>query len=132
MADRITQLQQAIHLLSEHFYNSVGLLQQIAGSVNDPSTGRSERNQEASQLAVEFSDKISRTSYDIYTIIDSLPTRELTPEVQSQRRLEAIDRNDLIAQQLKSSVIEGKAMLVKIRNAQKRISDLELDMLKEV
>lgn len=122
MADRITQLQQAIHLLADHFYNSIGLLQELAESTDAVDESNSQ----------VYSRCISRTSYDISTIIDSLPTIELKPDNYFNRLQLTNVYNDDRAKQLIVFLNLAKASLFQVRNAQSRISELQLTMLTEL
>ncbi|KAI6659716.1 Mediator of RNA polymerase II transcription subunit 21-like isoform X1 [Oopsacas minuta] len=130
MADRITQLQQAIHLLADHFCNSVGLLQQAAELAN-PQAIRHLHDNDPSPLPQIYSRCISRTSYDICTIIESLPTLELKLDNHFIRLQSAIITNDERAKQLILILNIAKDFLLSIRNAQTKISDLQLTMFKE-
>ena len=132
MADRITQLQQAIHLLADHFYNSIGLLQQVAESVSQSNSINARDKIEVSHLPNRYSRFVSRTSYDIYTIIDSLPTSELSQQNNRSRLDLAIKTNHVSAEELKGIIISAKFSLLNIRHAQTIISDLQLKMLKEI
>ena len=123
MADRITQLQQAIHLLADHFCNSIGLLQELAESTDTVDDSNS---------PLVYSRCISRTSYDISTIIESLPSVELKPDNHFDRLQLKIDNNDDRAKQLNKFLHIAKVSLFQIRNAQSRISDLQLKMLTEM
>ena len=123
MADRITQLQQAIHLLADHFYNSIGLLQEYAESTDLVDDSNSPQ---------VYSRCISRTSYDISTIIESLPTIELKPDNHFDRLQLTINNNDDRAEYLDKFLNLARVSLLQIRNAQSRISDLQLKMLTEL
>ena len=128
MADRITQLQQAIHLLADHFYNSIGILQQVAETF---SVHLHEKD-EICHLANKYSRFVSRTSYDIFTIIDSLPTNELSQKSHKSRLELAITHNLLTAEELKCIITTAKISLLNIRHAQSIISNLQLKMMKEI
>ena len=129
MADRITQLQQAIHLLADHFYNSIGILQQVAESV---SLHMKSDEIDLSQLPNKYSRFVSRTSYDIFTIIDSLPTCELSQENHKSRLDLAMKNNQMAAEELNGIIFTAKLSILNIRHAQTIISNLQLKMLKEI
>uniref|UniRef100_A0A8C4QMF3 Mediator of RNA polymerase II transcription subunit 21 n=1 Tax=Eptatretus burgeri TaxID=7764 RepID=A0A8C4QMF3_EPTBU len=86
MADRLTQLQDALNLMADHFCNAVGVLQQCAPSSCFTSTqgaaikdAQASTQEEYSQL---FATLIARTAKDIDVLIDSLPSEDSTPALQ--------------------------------------------------
>ncbi|NXY87418.1 MED21 polymerase, partial [Alcedo cyanopectus] len=89
MADRLTQLQDAVNSLADQFCNAIGVLQQcgppasfsnIQTAINkdqpaNPTEGKS-------LYAQLFAALIARTAKDIDVLIDSLPSEESTAALQ--------------------------------------------------
>ncbi|XP_038059617.1 mediator of RNA polymerase II transcription subunit 21-like isoform X2 [Patiria miniata] len=132
MADRVTQLQDAVNQLAEHFCNSVGVLQQSASPAKFPGFEKqgvgqlpepAQSQEEYSQL---FAQLIARTAKDIDVLIDSLPSEESTLELQqaSLRNLEA--DNQEAAAKLAEVVERGEALLVRIQEALGDIAEAQL------
>jgi len=133
MADRLTQLQDAVNMQAENFCNSIGTLQQFAKPSFFPefekssskSPAQTQNTEEDAQL---FATLIARTAKDIDVLIDSLPSEESTPELQaaSLRRLE--QENQETAQRLEETVKRGEALLEQIQTALQDIADSQLKM----
>lgn len=131
MADRLTQLQEAVNQLGEYFCSSIGVLQgspepiqQNGGHPADPQGPASEPTAPSTgENATLFASLIARTAQDIDILIDSLPSQEYTPEkqVESLQKLEADNRQ--AAEKLRKAVEEGEVLLGKIREALKEICD---------
>ncbi|XP_065892623.1 mediator of RNA polymerase II transcription subunit 21-like [Dysidea avara] len=142
MADRITQLQDAINQLSNHFCNSIGVLQQDSlptGQEPDSShkdatstgaTTTTTTTQDANTML--FASLITRTAQDIDILIDSLPSHEYTEEmqVQSLQKLEA--ENQECCRILRETISKGEALLECIRKAQKEIAETQLELRAQV
>ncbi|CAG0887608.1 unnamed protein product [Cyprideis torosa] len=134
MADRLTQLQDAVNAQAENLTNAIGILQQEAtpspftgfergassGKSNSASSGSSE------DLAQVFARIISRTAKDIDTLIDSLPSEDLTGELQSESLRVLEDENRGSARQLRESVTRGEQLLARIQAALHDISHSQL------
>ncbi|XP_033627490.1 mediator of RNA polymerase II transcription subunit 21-like [Asterias rubens] len=133
MADRVTQLQDAVNQLAEHFCNSIGVLQQSATPAKfpgfekqgvtlqqEPGPGPQE---DYTQL---FAQLIARTAKDIDVLIDSLPSEESTVELQqaSLKHLEV--ENQEAAHKLGEVVQRGEALLVRIQEALGDIAEAQL------
>lgn len=130
MADRLTQLQDAVNQMGEHFCNSVGVLQQCAPSSQFPSFdkqgGKSPVTQQPEDYAVVFSKLIARTAKDIDVIIDSLPSVESSQELQL-KSLQALEiENQEAADRLLAVVEQGEQLLEKIQEAQHDIANVQL------
>ena len=90
MADRLTQLQDAVNELAELFCNGVGILQQQAVPGHFPGFDRAggrtpQHGQPAEDYAQLFATLIGRKTKDIDTLIDSLPSEESSTELQVGR-----------------------------------------------
>ncbi|XP_076312559.1 mediator complex subunit 21 isoform X2 [Tachypleus tridentatus] len=85
MADRLTQLQDAVNAQAENLCNSIGVLQQFAPPSSFPEFEKSASKpaQSSSEdYAQLFATLIARTAKDIDVLIDSLPSDESSPELQ--------------------------------------------------
>ncbi|KAJ8042962.1 Mediator of RNA polymerase II transcription subunit 21 [Holothuria leucospilota] len=129
MADRVTQLQDAVNQMAEHFCNSIGVLQQNAA----PSKFQQPEKQGATETpAVQddftqlFAQLIARTAKDIDVLIESLPSEESTAELQnaSLKRLE--QENKEAAQKLADLVKRGDTLLLRIQEALSEIAEAQL------
>ncbi|XP_015763735.1 PREDICTED: mediator of RNA polymerase II transcription subunit 21-like [Acropora digitifera] len=90
MADRITQLQDALNQLADQFCNSVGILQQTAqpgiSGFDKTSTGGGSGVTQEGHAAL-FATLISRTAKDIDFLIESLPSEECSSALQVSNSL---------------------------------------------
>lgn len=129
MADRLTQLQEAVNQLADHFCNAVGVLQQSAppgqfvGFEKTASKPPAVTNEDEAAL---FAQLIARTAKDIDILIDSLPSEDSSPELQlaSLQRLEM--ENQEAAKQLEDVVAQGEKLLVQIQQALHEIAQSQL------
>ncbi|XP_013781319.1 mediator of RNA polymerase II transcription subunit 21-like [Limulus polyphemus] len=131
MADRLTQLQDAVNAQAENLCNSIGVLQQFAPPSSFPEFEKSasKPTQSSSEdYAQLFATLIARTAKDIDVLIDSLPSEESSPELQaaSLRRLE--QENQESAKRLEEVVRRGEALLEQIQQALHDIAQSQLDM----
>uniref|UniRef100_A0A1X7SP95 Mediator of RNA polymerase II transcription subunit 21 n=1 Tax=Amphimedon queenslandica TaxID=400682 RepID=A0A1X7SP95_AMPQE len=94
MADRLTQLQDAVTQMSDYFCNSIGILQQnqTTGSTNN---------------ATLFASLISQTATDIETLIESLPDQEYTPEKQEETLKNLVAENQVSGEKLRQVINEA-------------------------
>lgn len=132
MADRLSQLQDAVNFQAENFCNSIGILQQFAtpsffkdfdktrGPQDKTSHGQ---NEDYGQL---FAQLIAKTAKEVDLLIDSLPSEESSPELQavSMRQLEA--ENQEAAQKLEEAVKRGERLLEQIQKALQDIAEAQL------
>jgi len=130
MADRLTQLQDVVNQMAEHFCNSVGVLQQCAPPSTlqsfDKQGGKSPVSQPAEDYAVVFSKLIARTAKDIDVLIDSLPSVESSQELQLKSLQELEIENQEAADRLSAVVQQGEQLLQKIQEAQHDIANVQL------
>nr|XP_037290882.1 mediator of RNA polymerase II transcription subunit 21-like [Rhipicephalus microplus] len=85
MADRLTQLQDAVNAQADNFCNSIGILQQYAPPSSFPEFEKSVSkpgHQPQEDYPQLFATLIARTAKDIDVLIDSLPSEEASPELQ--------------------------------------------------
>lgn len=131
MTDRLTQLQEAVNCQSENLCNAVGILQQSAPPSNFTEFAeRPQENPECEQTPENypklFATCIARTAKDIDVLIDSLPSEELTPELQAAclRRFES--DNQEAAAKLEDAVKRCDELLQKVRGILKNIAKKQL------
>ncbi|XP_002739900.1 mediator of RNA polymerase II transcription subunit 21-like [Saccoglossus kowalevskii] len=126
MADRLTQLQDAVNQLADHFCNSIGVLQESSVPGKFSGFDKQEQQQQAEDNSLLFAQLIARTAKDIDVLIDSLPSEDATVELQnaSIQRLE--NENEEAARKLKDIVRKGEILLERIQSALKEIADAQL------
>ncbi|XP_018329125.1 mediator of RNA polymerase II transcription subunit 21 [Agrilus planipennis] len=132
MADRLTQLQDCINQLAEHFCNSIGILQQFASPSKFPGfdrTGSQTPQQQTQDDYVQlFTTLIARCSKDIDTLIESLPSEESSTELQLQSLKVLEAENQETAERLEAIVHRGQELLDQIQIALSDISQAQLEM----
>ena len=132
MADRLTQLQDAINQQADNFTNSLGILQQTAnpshftGFGNRPQPTQ-QHNEDHTHLFVQM---IARTAKDIEVLIDSLPSEESSTELQSAGLKKLENENEQAAQKLENVIKEGTEVLEKIQSALHDIAQAQLEIQK--
>ncbi|XP_077325206.1 mediator of RNA polymerase II transcription subunit 21 isoform X2 [Lithobates pipiens] len=86
MADRLTQLQDALNSLADQFCNAIGVLQQCAPPASfsniQTSINKDQPPNPTEEYAQLFAALIARTAKDIDVLIDSLPSEESTAALQ--------------------------------------------------
>ncbi|XP_064619688.1 mediator of RNA polymerase II transcription subunit 21-like [Lineus longissimus] len=130
MADRLTQLQDSVNQLADHFCNGIGVLQQSATPGSFPGfekTGNKTPTESSDDYAPLFAQLIARTAKDIDVLIDSLPSEESSTDLQAAclRRLEA-ENNDA-ARRLEEVVKRGETVLEQIQQALHEIALSQLE-----
>ena len=138
MADRVSQLQDALNELANHFCNSIGILQQTAQPSqftgfekedNDPKQDKVANQEGHAKL---FAALIARTAKDIDFLIDSLPSEECSTELQIAS-LDKLEReNEEAADKLQQAVKKGEAVLEMLQNALKIMAERQLNSEREV
>ncbi|NXU49837.1 MED21 polymerase, partial [Turnix velox] len=132
MADRLTQLQDAVNSLADQFCNAIGVLQQCGppASFSNIQTALN-KDQPANPTEGKpffslFAALIARTAKDIDVLIDSLPSEESTAALQaaSLHRLE--EENHEAAARLEEVVYRGDMLLEKIQSALADIAQSQL------
>ncbi|NXD77888.1 MED21 polymerase, partial [Halcyon senegalensis] len=133
MADRLTQLQDAVNSLADQFCNAIGVLQQcgppasfsnIQTAINkdqpaNPTEGKS-------LYAQLFAALIARTAKDIDVLIDSLPSEESTAALQAASLYRLEEENHEAAARLEEVVYRGDMLLEKIQSALADIAQSQL------
>nr|CAD7576563.1 unnamed protein product [Timema californicum] len=134
MADRLTQLQDAVNQQADNFCNSVGILQQFSTPSKFPGFDRSgsqtpsQTTQQQEDHAHLFATVIARCAKDIDVLIESLPSEDSSTEIQvaSLRHLEQDNRE--AGEQLEDVVRRGEALLEQVQAALADIAKSQLDM----
>ncbi|XP_033126761.1 mediator of RNA polymerase II transcription subunit 21-like [Anneissia japonica] len=135
MADRVTQLQDAVNQLADHFCNSIGVLQQSATPGKLQSTVKEEQSgappQQQEDLTLLFAQLIARTAKDIDLLIDSLPSEESTTELQNASLARLEEENHEAAKKLRDVVRRGDILLAQIQQALSDIAEAQLKTQEE-
>ncbi|XP_040505973.1 mediator of RNA polymerase II transcription subunit 21 isoform X2 [Gallus gallus] len=86
MADRLTQLQDAVNSLADQFCNAIGVLQQCGPPASfsniQTAINKDQPANPTEEYAQLFAALIARTAKDIDVLIDSLPSEESTAALQ--------------------------------------------------
>ncbi|CAG0883264.1 unnamed protein product [Darwinula stevensoni] len=132
--DRLTQLQDAVNLQADNLCNSIGVLQQHATPTPFPGFDRGGKtpmdHQAAEDYAQLFATLIARTAKDIDVLIDSLPSEDLSGELQASSLRILEQENQEAARQLSEVVRKGEATLAQIQGALHDIAQSQLEMQK--
>ncbi|NXV12782.1 MED21 polymerase, partial [Cepphus grylle] len=143
MADRLTQLQDAVNSLADQFCNAIGVLQQcgppasfsnIQTAINkdqpaNPTEGKPfflHLLTNCEQYAQLFAALIARTAKDIDVLIDSLPSEESTAALQAASLYRLEEENHEAAARLEEVVYRGDMLLEKIQSALADIAQSQL------
>ncbi|XP_026866731.1 mediator of RNA polymerase II transcription subunit 21 isoform X1 [Electrophorus electricus] len=139
MADRLTQLQDAVNSLADQFCNAIGVLQQCAPPASfsniQTSINKDQPSNPTEEYAQLFAALIARTAKDVDVLIDSLPSEESTAALQtcaffnkaaSLKQLE--EENHEAATRLEEVVYRGDLLLEKIQSALADIAQSQLRM----
>ncbi|XP_063785193.1 mediator of RNA polymerase II transcription subunit 21 [Pseudophryne corroboree] len=130
MADRLTQLQDALNSLADQFCNAIGVLQQCAppASFNTIQTtvNKDQPSNPTEEYAQLFAALIARTAKDIDVLIDSLPSEESTAALQAASLYQLEEENHAAATRLEETVYRGDMLLEKIQTALADIAQSQL------
>ncbi|NWI90118.1 MED21 polymerase, partial [Pitta sordida] len=136
MADRLTQLQDAVNSLADQFCNAIGVLQQcgppasfsnIQTAINkDQPANPTEGKSWLWEYAQLFAALIARTAKDIDVLIDSLPSEESTAALQAASLYRLEEENHEAAARLEEVVYRGDVLLEKIQSALADIAQSQL------
>ncbi|XP_074640352.1 mediator of RNA polymerase II transcription subunit 21-like [Tubulanus polymorphus] len=131
MADRLTQLQDAVNQLADHLCNGIGVLQLSALPSQFPGFEKTGNKPTQPAANIEdhgplFAQLIARTAKDIDILIDSLPSEDSSAELQvaSLRHLEY--ENQEAACRLEEVVTKGELLLEQIQAALTEIANSQL------
>lgn len=148
MADRLTQLQDAVNKQADNFTNSLGILQQcatptpfngLAGTQSNKAQATQPQQQSQQQLQIQqqhedhtslFAQLIARTAKDVEILIDSLPAEESSSELQASSLQKLEKDNQEAAQKLEDVVQQGEAILQEIQSALHDIAQSQLEIQK--
>eukprot|EP00794_Sanderia_malayensis_P013754 gene13754-15193_t len=110
MADRLTQLQDAVNQLADHFCNSIGVIQHSATeTLQEPKpdgTGRQQDITQENHIPL-FAALITRTAKDIDFLIDALPSNQCTSELQSKSLFKLEQENREAGEKLEQAIEDG-------------------------
>ncbi|CAN2387162.1 Mediator of RNA polymerase II transcription subunit 21 [Pristimantis euphronides] len=130
MADRLTQLQDALNSLADQFCNAIGVLQQCAppASFNNIQTtlNKEQPQNPTEEYAQLFAALIARTAKDIDVLIESLPSEESTARLQTESLGKLEEENHVAAARLEEVVYRGDMLLEKIQTALADIAQSQL------
>ncbi|XP_063528605.1 mediator of RNA polymerase II transcription subunit 21 isoform X1 [Pongo pygmaeus] len=135
MADRLTQLQDAVNSLADQFCNAIGVLQQcgppasfsnIQTAINKDQPANSTEAVSSLEYAQLFAALIARTAKDIDVLIDSLPSEESTAALQAASLYKLEEENHEAATCLEDVVYRGDMLLEKIQSALADIAQSQL------
>eukprot|EP00092_Neocalanus_flemingeri_P007041 GFUD01007605.1.p1 GENE.GFUD01007605.1~~GFUD01007605.1.p1 ORF type:complete len:149 (-),score=57.16 GFUD01007605.1:280-726(-) len=130
MADRLTQLQDAVNSQADNFCNSIGILQQM--SQPSPLSGYGSSTTKGitpdTDHTLLFAQMIARTAKDIEVLIESLPSEESTAELQAAGLQQLEQESELAGEQLKETVKQGEQLLASIQAALHDIATKQLEM----
>lgn len=130
MADRLTQLQDAVSAQAENICNSIGVLQATSVPVavlDDKSPIKVEQQKE--DYCQTFATLIANTAKEIDILIDCLPSEDITQE--SQEDLRRLDReNKEAAVKLEKVVHAGEILLEQIRKVLHDIAQSQIEIQK--
>ncbi|XP_006897799.1 PREDICTED: mediator of RNA polymerase II transcription subunit 21-like [Elephantulus edwardii] len=129
MADRLTQLQDAVNSLADQFCNAIGVLQQCgppSSFSNIQMTINKDQPANPTEVYAQlFAALIARTAKDIDVLIDSLPSEESTAALQAAS-LYKLEENHEAATCLEDVVYRGDMLLEKIQSALADIAQSQL------
>ncbi|KAF4080983.1 hypothetical protein AMELA_G00155570 [Ameiurus melas] len=130
MADRLTQLQDAVNSLADQFCNAIGVLQQCAppASFSNIQTiiNKDQPSNPTEEYAQLFAALIARTAKDVDVLIDSLPSEESTAALQAASLRQLEEENHEAAARLEEVVYRGDLLLEKIQSALADIAQSQL------
>ena len=130
MADRLTQLQDAVSAQAENICNSIGVLQATSSPVpvlEDKPPIKVEQQKE--DYCQTFATLIANTAKEIDILIDCLPSEDIT--LESQEDLKRLDReNKEAAVKLEKVVHAGEILLELIRKVLHDIAQSQIEIQK--
>lgn len=132
MADRLSQLQDAVNAQAENICNSIGVLQQCAPPSIFPEFDRvgPKPPQPPDDYCQMFATLICKTAKDIDVLIDSLPSEESFPELQ-ESSIRCLDvENKEAARRLEENVAKGEYLLDQVRKVLCDIAQSQQEMQK--
>lgn len=130
MADRLTQLQDAVNSLADQFCNAIGVLQQCAPPASfsniQTAINKDQPANPTEEYAQLFAALIARTAKDVDVLIDSLPSEESTAALQAASLRQLEEENHEAAARLEEVVYRGDVLLEKIQSALADIAQSQL------
>ncbi|PAA73947.1 hypothetical protein BOX15_Mlig018309g2, partial [Macrostomum lignano] len=135
MADRLTELQDAVNSQADNLYNALGILLQTAQPSPFPGVGGANRTGAAAgnpapggvDHARFFAEQITRTAQTIVALIDSLPGPEAyRADSNSKRMAELEEENHRLGRRLIEVVDQLEARLRRVRACLTDIAQVQL------
>ncbi|KAL7643098.1 UNVERIFIED_CONTAM: hypothetical protein RMT77_006388 [Armadillidium vulgare] len=130
MADRLSQLQDAVNQQAENLCNSIGILFQTATPVSFPGFDKSSKTPSQTEnlelYHKTFAKLIARNGKDIDILIDSLPSEESSAEVQTASMKDLEKEGEEAAARLQRGVERGQKILDDINRALADIANTQL------
>uniref|UniRef100_A0A2P2HZQ4 Mediator of RNA polymerase II transcription subunit 21 n=1 Tax=Hirondellea gigas TaxID=1518452 RepID=A0A2P2HZQ4_9CRUS len=132
MADRLSQLQDAVNQQAENLCNAIGILFQNATPASFPNFDKNNKTPSQTDSTYDhkkmFATLIARNAKDIDVLIDSLPSEESCAELQtnSMRELEA--QGEDAANRLARDVEQGEHLMGEISRALSDIANANLSI----
>ncbi|TRZ01765.1 hypothetical protein DNTS_025593 [Danionella cerebrum] len=130
MADRLTQLQDAVNSLADQFCNAIGVLQQCAPPASfsniQTAINKDQPSNPTEEYAQLFAALIARTAKDVDVLIDSLPSEESTAALQAASLRQLEEENQEAASRLEEVVYRGSLLLERIQSALADIAQSQL------
>jgi len=126
MADRLTQLQDAVNSQADNFCNSIGILQDMAQPAS--LTGASKPPPGGEDHTQLFAQMVARTAKDIEVLVDSLPSEESTQELQAAGLASLEAESEQAGEALAETVRQGEKLLGSIQAALHDIANRQLEM----
>jgi len=130
MADRLSQLQDAVNQQAENLCNAVGILFQQAPPAPFPNFDKNSKTPSSADEVYDhkkmFASLISRNAKDIDILIDSLPSEDSCAELQASGMRESEMASEEAAAALHKEVDHGDTLLEDISLALTDVSNLNL------
>jgi len=130
MADRLTQLQDAVTQQAEHFFNSIGILQQFAPNSPFPGFeklgGKPPSPPPQDDYPMIFAKLITRAAKDMDVLIDALPSEDSSTDLQVASLEKLQTENEEEAVKLEEIVNKGETYLKFIQMKLEEIATAQL------
>lgn len=132
MADRLSQLQDAVNQQAENLCNSIGILFQNAPPATFPNFDKNSKTPSQADNTYDhkkmFATLVARNAKDIDVLIDSLPSEESCAELQTNSMRELEVTGEEAAARLLRDVERGEALLGDISRALTDIANANLSI----
>ncbi|XP_042234317.1 mediator of RNA polymerase II transcription subunit 21-like isoform X1 [Homarus americanus] len=130
MADRLSQLQDAVNQQAENLYNSIGCLFNSSAPCSFDKSGKTPSQNENPDDMIEhkrvFATVIARNAKDIDALIESLPSEDSSAELQTASMRVLEQEGEEAAQRLQRGIDRGDKLLEEINRALTEIANTQL------